>query len=247
MKLTRVLILAIGLLLTKQLPALAQDNAPPRLQSGGSTTSAAEQSEEHWWHLADEADRPDFDAYRGIWLLEMKLFDDAGREINENQLMTLSNYPAQVSNKRAAGQQGSENYSELTDYSLLLWVIPDALTTAFRENGYLDWPVPNSDVRVVGEEGSWIESSPPTLTDEQKRDLFEQALGEVLEITVDGLHLYIYSRNASRAEINLRWQVREDMATDTPGEDENRVRPVADLTVYFDSSPVLQADGGTEE
>ncbi|MCB1187636.1 hypothetical protein KDL29_10775 [bacterium] len=185
------------------------------------STSVADRN---WWSSLDPSIRPDPYTSQGRWLLDFNLMYETGRVVSESSLQLIEGFPAQLSNVRGRGQDSDPDYGNLDDYYLLAWVIPDQLHAEFLQSGYLDWPVPNSDRLVVGEDGQYIESSPPQLDDKQKLALFNQAMSHVHHMLMEGLHFYVFSPQAASADFVLKWQ---------DGMQGGNTRDVASFSVNF--------------
>lgn len=245
MKATITMLLAICLILGFSGFAAAGETEP--LDAAGSFDTCPVQITQpvEWWRGADESIQPSVSRVTGNWLLDLKLFDNEhAEEITQSSFKILNGFPARVSNARGFGDNETGDYSTLSAYRFIMWIIPEKLTSEFRSNGHLDWPEPRRDVLVKYGAESWVETSPPVLSEEQKRELFEQALGQVHEVMLEDLHLYIYAPQATRAEFNLDWQDIIGSLSDSPGFEDatanTRVeigppRRVADVTVFLDA------------
>ena len=185
------------------------------------STSVADRN---WWSSLDPSIRPDPYTSQGRWLLDFNLMDETGRVVSESSLQLIEGFPAQLSNVRGRGQDSDPDYGNLEDYYLLAWVIPDELNADFLQSGYLDWPVPNSDRLVVGEDGQYIESSPPQLKDERKLALFSEAMSHAHHMLMEGLHFYVFSPQSASADFELKWQ---------DGMQGGNTRDVASFSVNF--------------
>lgn len=243
MKTASTYILAICLLASLWSVAAAQEGAPPAREFRPTDPGEAERIlEKQWWRQADESLQPGRFESSGKWLIGLQLYDESDRLVGEHELTTADIAPASLKSMPVGGQYGVGDFSTLDDYRLLLWMMPAALEPTFREYGYLDWPDRHDGTLVVKADGTPLETDPVILSEDQKRELFNQMLEQAQSVEINGLRIYIFSSRARQAKIELDWVDAVDIPAGKPGPLNNSermqglreyARPVADITLNF--------------
>jgi hypothetical protein len=184
------------------------------------------------------------------WQLRISMYDsEPGSRALSSMPSIAKGQPAVARSMWRSGSEYALDEQGLPMYKYIVWAIPEALTDEFRQFGHLDLPdfLPADVLELPVLQDL---AKMPALTEQQQRNMFENILDQSRELTIEGIHLYIYAPGMARAEISLGWR---DMQQAVPSlrfyrtEAEKQAEldaglvyheqpfPLAKLTVFLDS------------
>lgn len=187
------------------------------------------------------------------WQLRISMYGtEPGSRVLRAMPSIANGQPAVARSMWRSGSEYALDEQGLPMYRYIVWAIPEALTDEFLQFGHLDLPdfLPADVLELPVLQGL---AKMPALTEQQQRSMFENILGQSRELTIEGIHLYIYAPDMARAEISLGWRDTQQAVPSprfyrTEAEKQAELDaglvyheqpfPLADLTVYLDSPQV---------